>query len=495
MATNHSVAPADANSQQGRELDEQVRVNQQRLGSNLKAQYDFIVCGAGSSGSVVARRLAENPEVSVLLLEAGGSDEVPEVMDPLQWPKNIGSERDWGFVSVPEPYLNRRSIPLSMGKVVGGGSSINVMVWARGHQTDWDYFAREAGDPAWNYQAVLQIYQRIEDWQGAPDPTRRGNGGPVYIEQPRTPHPLTTAILDASQSAGLPVFPNPNGNMMEGDGGATRYELIVKEGRRRSIFRSYTYPVMNQPNFTVLTGARVSRLTLHGSKVTGVEIVRGGESVKIAAGSEVVLSLGAIETPRVLMQSGIGDQDHLADFGIPVVQHLPGVGKNLQDHVNFGCIWEYREPLEITGNGGEAAIYWKSDAALEAPDLLLGNTEFPSPGPQMKDRAIPEQGWSMFAGVCRPHSRGSISLTGPNVDDPLRIETNALSDPADVKAALAAVALSREIGNASPLKSINKREALPGDLHGPDLLNFLRDAGVTYWHQTCTAKMAVIRCL
>jgi choline dehydrogenase len=165
---------------------ERVQSNQARLTSELKSQYDFIVCGSGSSGSVVAGRLAENPEVNVLLLEAGGNDDVPPVMEAIQWPLNLGSERDWGFQAQPNPHINGRSIPFSMGKVLGGGSSINVMAWARGHKSDWDFFASEAGDPAWNYESVLQIYRRIEDWHGAPDPKYRGTGGPVFVEPQAT---------------------------------------------------------------------------------------------------------------------------------------------------------------------------------------------------------------------------------------------------------------------------------------------------------------------
>jgi choline dehydrogenase len=155
---------------------ERVRANQLRLSSALKPQYDFVVCGSGSSGSVVARRLAENPDVSVLLLEAGGDDDVPSVTQANQWQINIGSERDWGFHGQPNPYVNGRSIPFSMGKILGGGSSINVMVWARGHQRDWDFFASEAREPAWSYDSVLEIYRRIEDWHGAPDQKYSGHG-------------------------------------------------------------------------------------------------------------------------------------------------------------------------------------------------------------------------------------------------------------------------------------------------------------------------------
>jgi choline dehydrogenase len=177
MKTNANGTTNLEPSTHAADFAERVRVNQAKLTSELKPHYDFVVCGSGSSGSVVARRLAENPDVNVLLLEAGGSDDVPSVMEAGQWPANLGSDRDWAFQAQPNPHLNGRSIPMNMGKVLGGGSSINVMVWSRGHQNDWDYFASEAGDPAWSYESVLNMYRRIEDWHGAPDPKYRGTGG------------------------------------------------------------------------------------------------------------------------------------------------------------------------------------------------------------------------------------------------------------------------------------------------------------------------------
>jgi len=226
---------------------ERVRENQRKLRDGLTSHYDFIVCGSGSSGSVVAGRLAANPAVSVLLLEAGGTDDVPAVREPGQWPMNLGTERDWGFKGQPNPHLNGRSIPLSMGKVVGGGSSINGMGWARGHKSDWDFFASETGDPAWSYESVLNIYRRIEDWHGAPDPKYRGTGGPVFVQPAPDPNPIAPAMVEGARSIGIPTFEHHNGRMMEGDGGAAIFDLRVRDGQRLSVFRSYTYPRWRNP--------------------------------------------------------------------------------------------------------------------------------------------------------------------------------------------------------------------------------------------------------
>ena len=235
---------------------ERVHINQSRLLSEMKSQYDFIICGSGSSGSVVARRLAENPEVSVLLVEAGGEDNVPGVTEPGKWFQNLGSERDWNFRAEPSSFLNGRAIPMNMGKVLGGGSSINVMAWMRGHRTDWDFFAAETGDPAWSYESILSVYRRIEDWRGAPDPARRGVGGPVFVQLVRDPHPIVSATVEAARSVGIPTFDSPNGRMMEGEGGCSVMDVLIRNGRRQSVFRAYTFTYMDRPNLTVLTRPR-----------------------------------------------------------------------------------------------------------------------------------------------------------------------------------------------------------------------------------------------
>jgi choline dehydrogenase len=379
---------------------------------------------------------------------------------------------------------------MSMGKVLGGGSSINVMIWARGHQSDWDFFAREAGDPAWSYASVLQIYRRIEDWHGAPDPAYRGTGGPVFVQPASDPNPIAPAMLEGARSVGIPTFENQNGRLMEGAGGASIMDVRVREGKRQSVFRSYTFPVMDQPNLTVLTHALVTRLTFEGKRATGVEMVYDGKTQRVGAGLEVVLSLGAIQTPKVLMQSGIGDQAELQHLGIPVVQHLPGVGQNFQDHVHFDCVWEYQQALPPRNNMGEATFFWKSEPGLDTPDLHTCQAEFPFSSAENSARfGLPESAWSLFGGVVRPKSRGHLHLLGPGPLDPIEIEANFLSHPDDLKAAIACVELCREIGNSAALRPFARREVMPGNLKGAALERFVRDAAVTYWHQTCTARM------
>jgi choline dehydrogenase len=482
-------APSYNDSDPDFELAERVRANQQRLTAALQPQYDFIVCGSGSSGSVVARRLAENASVSVLLLEAGGDDDVSEVMRAEQWPANLGSERDWNFAAQPNPYLNGRAIPYAMGKVLGGGSSINVMAWSRGHKNDWDYFASEAGDKAWSYESVLNIYRRIEDWHGAPDPDYRGTGGPVYVQPAPDPNPIAPAALEGARSVGIPTFENQNGRMMEGEGGASILDVRVRDGYRQSVFRSYVFPYLDQPNLTVLTGALVTRVTFERNRADGVEFSQNGQIHRVGAGSEVVLSLGAIHTPKVLMQSGIGDQTDLQRHGIPVVQHLPGVGENLQDHPLFACVWEYRQPLAPRNNGAEATFFWKSDPRVDTPDLQIGQGEFPMSTPETTARFnVPEFGWTLAGGVVRPKSRGHVCLTGPDPSDPVQIDANMLSHPDDLKAAIAGVELCREIGNSTALRPFTKREVMPGHLKGAELEHFIRDAASTYWHQTGTCR-------
>jgi choline dehydrogenase len=466
------------------------RTNQECLLGGLKSSYDFIVCGSGSSGSVVARRLAEITTASVLLIEAGGWDDVPAVEDAARWHENLGSDRDWAFPTRANPHLNGRALVCSMGKVLGGSSSINLMVWSRGHRNDWDGFAEAAGDPAWSYASVLGIYRRIEDWQGEPDVTRRGSGGEVFVQPAPNPNPIATAMVEAASSIGIPAFADQNGAMMEADAGAALSNVRIRDGKRRSVFRSYVYPWMDRSNLTVLTGTLVTKVLFDGRRANGVEVVRDGKVEHFQAGSEVVLSLGAIQTPKVLMQSGIGDTEQLRSLGIGVVQHLPGVGANLQEHVLLGgCVWEYARPDQFRGSGGEATFFAKSNPALATPDLQAFVIDGPFLSAELSGHAPAGPAWSITPGLVRPQSRGQIHLTGAKPTDPVDVDLNIFSQWVDVRAAMECVRLCREVGNAPAFRSLTKREAYPGPVGAAELEAFVRNAAVPFWHYTSSAKM------
>lgn len=338
--------------------------------------FDVIVCGSGASGSVVARRLSDDPNVKVLLIEAGGSNYPPSILDAARWPENIGGAHDWAFASEPQTELGGRSLTMSMGKVVGGSTSINVMIWARGHQQDWDHYAAEVGDQSWSYRSVLDIYRDIEDYHGPCD-LPRGKGGLVRVDQPSSPHPVATAMLEAARSVGIPTFSSPNGRMMEVRDGCAISEQRAIGGQRHTIFDSYVRPVLERANLTLLTDAEVSRVVVEKSRAVGVDVIFHGRLLRFTASHQVVLSTGAINTPRILMQSGIGDEGELKRLGIPVVQHLPGVGENLQDHLCFPTIYEYRREMPAQGNGSEATLYATVDPGRQSPDVVMCQGEFP----------------------------------------------------------------------------------------------------------------------
>ncbi|MET0314495.1 MAG: GMC family oxidoreductase N-terminal domain-containing protein [Hansschlegelia sp.] len=460
----------------------------------VRESYDVIVCGGGSAGCVVAGRLAADPDLSVLLLEAGGMGDVPEVRDPTIWMRNIGSERDWRFASEPCDGLNGRRAPLPMGRVLGGGSSVNGLVWARGHKTDFDLWEAETGDAGWGYAAAVELYKRMEDWDGPASPLR-GRGGPMRITRPKDPIPVTHGLLAASAALGIPEVADHNAEAMEGDGCCAIANVNVDaDGVRVSTASAYLRPKLSHANLTVLTGAMTRRVVIENGRAVAVEFEIGGAVRVVRARHEIVLSLGAINTPKTLMLSGIGDATTLRALDLPVVQHLPGVGQNFQDHILVaGCVFEYREPAAPRNNSAEFTVFCKSEASLPCPDLqpILEECAFGSEitRPAYDLPVDPSTCFTLAPGLIRPKSRGHVALTGARPEDPVRIHANFLSEEADVRALLRCIEICREIGHSEALRPFVKRELMPGPLSAQDMLTFLRNAAGTYFHQTCTAKM------
>lgn len=455
------------------------------------AAFDYVVCGAGAAGSVLAGRLAADPEVTVLLVESGGDDEDERVRDPDLWPANLGTERTWDHVTEANQHLNGRRLAYATGRGLGGGSSINAGVWARGHRTDWDSFAKAAGAPAWDYAHTLERYRSIEDWQGAPDPERRGTGGPMRIRPSRDVHPLFTAFLDGAETTGLPRFDSPNGAMMEENSGCAVRDENNHDGVRQTPFRRYIADRTGQPNLTVAPHTTVSRLLLSAGRATGVEIIRDGKPLRVHASCEVVLSLGALGTPAALMRSGIGDEDGLRSLGIPVVQHLPGVGRNLDDHIRLPCLWEATDaPLPVPTRS-QAVCFWEDETRPGAPEFVMYVSPAPSVSPESAAQyPPPERSFTLMPAMrLRGGSRGRVHLASTDPMTGPRIETNFLADPDDLRSALAAIAMAREIGNSAALRPFAKREVAPASSATDTVELFARNAVETYWHQSGTARM------
>ncbi|MDH6230772.1 choline dehydrogenase [Mesorhizobium soli] len=472
------------------ELDD-ARSNQDARAANLATEYEVIVCGGGTAGCSLAGRLAE-AGVSTLLIEAGDWDTAPSVLDPRQWFMNLGTKLDWGDIAAPSESVNGRAIPSHMAKVLGGGSSINATIWVRGHRNDYDGWAEAAGDPAWGYDNALEIFKRVENWQGTPDPKYRGAGGKVWVQPSQNPLPIAPAMLEAVKGLGMPVFDDLNGAREESKGGFALMNQIIKDGRRANMAQAYLYPVLARPNLTVLTRAHADRLVIEGGRVVGVEITRDGAPLTLHASREVVVSLGAIRSPKLLMLSGIGDRAHLAEHGIKARLHSPEVGQNFHDHIlHGGCLWEAPQQMEYANSGANASGFWKSDAALDTPDLNIVQIELPYASEVVaKDYSPPATSWALCAGLVGPKSRGSVRLASARPADAPVVTANFLSHPDDVAALMKGIDLCRQIGNSPALAPWVKREVAPGrDLDSKAKADFVRNGATTFFHQVGTCRM------
>jgi choline dehydrogenase len=474
------------------ELDA-ARANQAERTASLLPAYDYIVVGTGSAGSALVGRLAAKTSANILVIEAGDWDTAPSVMDPRLWFTNLGTELDWKDVALPSSSTNGRAIPEHMGKVVGGGSSINATIWARPFRNNLEHWARESGDAAWGYEHCLGIYRRMENWQGKADSHYRGKGGPVWVQPAFDPPPVALGMLAACRSLGMPMLDDLNGAREIGGGGFALMNQIIRDGRRQSMARSYLYPVLGRKNVTVLVKAHVNRLTFSGTRVTGVELTRENAApVRIEARSEVILSSGGINTAKLLMLSGIGDEAQLRAHGIRTVAHSPDVGQNFHDHLlHGGCIWEPKEHVPHRNSAANVSGFLKSQAGLHTPDLNLVQIELPYASDVVeKQFSPPPSSWALCAGLVAPKSRGEVRLRSANPADRPIVDARFLSHPDDVKALAHGIEVCREIGNSAAMRDFVKREVAPGEkLSGKAMEDFVRNGATTYFHQVGTCRM------
>jgi choline dehydrogenase len=445
--------------------------------------YDFVIVGGGTAGCVLAARLSENPAASVLLLEAGAA-KAPAAADvPPAWPTLLGSSANWGDVATGQTAA-RRPVAIARGRVLGGGSAINAMVFMRGHRSSYDRWIKDGAD-GWGFADLLPFFRRTETANGH-DPALRGTDGPLIVGPATPPNPVLAACLDATTEAGYRRADDISGGLEEGFGWT---DLNIVSGRRQSAEDAYLRPAMGRGNLRVVTSAPAHRLLMDGQKCTGVEYGAGGQVIQARADDEVVVTAGTIGTPKLLMLSGIGPASALCPHGIEVIAELPGVGENLHDHPYAFVIYRPAQPVPAAANNhGEALGLLRSDPDLDHPDLQIIFVDIPLVPPSAGG---PESGYTIAASPMQPFSRGTVRLASASPDAAPVVDPRYLSDPRDVQAMVTGLRTARQIGQAGALAPWRAGEALPGpDVGTGEALRHYADTAMeSYFHPVGTCKI------
>jgi choline dehydrogenase len=469
--------------------------------------YDYIITGAGSAGCVLANRLSEDPEVKVLLLEAGGRDINPFIHMPGGVGKLFGPGVNWRFFTKPQTHLDNRPIWYPQGKTLGGSSSINAMVYIRGQREDYDRWA-ELGTEGWSYTDVLPYFRKSEDNERLVN-AYHGQGGPLWVSDQIGPHELSRAFVRACQAWGLPYNSDFNGAEQYGAG---FYQVTCRHGRRRSAAVSYLWPVRSRPNLTVMTHARAIRILLENGRAIGVEIARRNEVTAIRCEREVIVASGAINSPRLLMLSGIGDADELRAIGITPSHELKGVGKNLQDHLCSNVHVALKEPISYDGQDRfprsiRHGVQWLLYRHGPAASVVVEGGGFASSDgsgrPDMQIHIAPAfivrggqtrmdgHGFTVNTTFLQPRSVGSVSLASADRNADPVIDPNYHSDPKDREMSLRSIRAVREILNQSDIARYIKSERLPGPGARTDaeIMAYVRQYACCDYHPVGTCKM------
>ena len=461
------------------------QANQAAQRANLKDEYDYVIVGAGSAGCVMAHRLSENSRFSVLVIEGGGTNlDQEKIVNPLLYPTNFGTDTDWGNKTVPQANLNNRTIVAPIGKIIGGGSSINATVWLKGDKADYDTWEAAAG-PNWSFASVIKGFKRAERYAGG-EAEFRGGSGMIATRKPALEHPVTVGFIAAAKALGKDEHLDIN-NVASLTNATGQQDINVDTNMRRiSAAHAYLLPALTRSNLTLLPNTTVTKLAISGGECRGVEALVDGATRRFTAAKEVILCAGGLHSPKILMLSGVGPAAHLRQIGIPVAVDSPAVGSNLHDHLLIRLFFSTKDKLPPRADTGHAGItYHRTSNVSAGPNIqIFGRSEAPGL-PNLK----PNEAFMILPGLTKPKSRGTVRLVSTDPLAAIAVDPNYLGDPADIDDYIAGVEFAIALGNANGFDDMRQQQlTLPG-AGKAQIADYVRSTALTYFHFVGTCAM------